>query len=141
MDGQCHAPAALLRESDMEPMVQEAGWTPGPFWKSIKNHAPTEIRFPDRPASSESLNESNSKITNVRYFLRSVTEIKLSYHSRINLEPDGKSNLLLIFPRIVWQTLLGQVLPIIEASWSYSDTPHPVELLWTSNQPNAETST
>jgi len=30
---------------------------------------------------------------------------------------------------------------IIEDSRSYSETPHPVELLWTSGQPDAETST
>ena len=30
---------------------------------------------------------------------------------------------------------------IIEASQSYSDTPHSVGLLWTSDQPDAETST
>jgi len=39
------------------------------------------------------------------------------------------------------QPLLGQGLPIIEASWSHSGTPHSVGLLWTNDQPNAETST
>jgi len=36
---------------------------------------------------------------------------------------------------------VGQDLLIIEASWSYSDTPGPIELLWTSDQHVAETST
>ena len=36
---------------------------------------------------------------------------------------------------------VGQGLLIIEASWSHSDTPHTVGLLWTSDQPEAETST
>jgi len=35
----------------------------------------------------------------------------------------------------------GQGLLIIEASRSHSDTPHSVGLLWTSDQPHAETST
>jgi hypothetical protein len=39
------------------------------------------------------------------------------------------------------KTLVGQGLLIIEASRSHSDTPHSVGLLWTSNRPDAETST
>jgi len=35
----------------------------------------------------------------------------------------------------------GQGLLIIEASRLHSGTPHSVRLLWTSDQPNAETST
>jgi hypothetical protein len=38
-------------------------------------------------------------------------------------------------------TLMGQSLLIIDASWSHSDTPHSVGILWTSNQPVAESST
>jgi hypothetical protein len=36
---------------------------------------------------------------------------------------------------------MGQGLLIIEASLSHSDTPRQVGLLWTSDQPDAETST
>ena len=36
------------------------------------------------------------------------------------------------------QPLVGQSLLIIEDSWSHSDTPHSVGLLWTSDQPDAE---
>ena len=39
------------------------------------------------------------------------------------------------------QPLFGQGLLIIEASQSHSDTPHSVELLWASDQPDPETST
>ena len=39
------------------------------------------------------------------------------------------------------QPLVGQGLFIVEASRLDSDTPHSVGLLWTSNQPDAETST
>jgi len=39
------------------------------------------------------------------------------------------------------QPLVAQCLFIVEDSQSHSDTPHSVGLLWTSNQPDAETST
>ena len=40
---------------DTVPIVQEAGWAPGPVRKGAKYLAPTAIRFPDRPTRSESL--------------------------------------------------------------------------------------
>jgi len=40
---------------DPVPIVQEAGWAPGPIWTDVENLAPTGIRFPDRPARSQSL--------------------------------------------------------------------------------------
>ena len=44
-------------------------------------------------------------------------------------------------PLMAQQPLVGKALLIIEASPSHADTPHSVGLLWTSNQPVAETST
>jgi hypothetical protein len=38
------------------PIVQETGWAPGPVRTCAKILAPTGIRFPDRPARSQSLN-------------------------------------------------------------------------------------
>ena len=40
---------------DPVPIVQETGWTPGPVWTGTENLALTGIRFPDRPARSQSL--------------------------------------------------------------------------------------
>jgi hypothetical protein len=40
---------------DTVPIVQEAGWAPGPDWTGAENLAPTRIRFPDCPARSQSL--------------------------------------------------------------------------------------
>jgi hypothetical protein len=40
---------------DPVPIVQEAGWAPGPVWTSAENLAPTRIRSPDRPARNQSL--------------------------------------------------------------------------------------
>jgi len=42
---------------------------------------------------------------------------------------------------VLQQPPTGQGLLIIEASRSHSDTPHAVEVLWTSDQPGIETST
>ena len=43
------------RETDQLSVLQEAGWAPGPVWTGADNLAQAGIRFPDRPASSESL--------------------------------------------------------------------------------------
>jgi hypothetical protein len=40
---------------DPVPIVQEAGWAPGPFWAGAENLAPTGIRSPECPARSQSL--------------------------------------------------------------------------------------
>ena len=40
---------------DPVPIVQKAGWDPGPVWTGAENLAPTGIRYPDRPARSQSL--------------------------------------------------------------------------------------
>jgi hypothetical protein len=41
---------------DLVPIVQEAGWAPGPVWTGAENVAPpTGIQSPDRPARSQSL--------------------------------------------------------------------------------------
>ena len=40
---------------DPVPIVQEAGWAPGPVCTVADNLVPTGIRSPDRPAHSESL--------------------------------------------------------------------------------------
>jgi hypothetical protein len=34
------------------PIVEEAGWAPGPVWTGAENLAPNGIRSPDRPARS-----------------------------------------------------------------------------------------
>ena len=52
--GQRLTPAALPPKNPV-PIIQEAGWAPGPVWRGAENLAPTGIRFPDRPARSESL--------------------------------------------------------------------------------------
>jgi hypothetical protein len=46
---------ALPSGKDPVPIVQEAGWTPGPVLTGAENLAPTGIRSPDRQARSQSL--------------------------------------------------------------------------------------
>ena len=53
--GQRHAPATFTPGKDPVPIVQKAGWAPGPVWIVAENLAPTGIRSLDRPARSESL--------------------------------------------------------------------------------------
>jgi hypothetical protein len=41
--------------NDPIPILQEAGWSPGPVWKGGENVAPTAIGSPDRSVRSELL--------------------------------------------------------------------------------------
>ena len=52
---QRQAPAALPPGKDPVPIVQEAGWAPGPVWSVAENRAPNAIRSPDRPVRSKPL--------------------------------------------------------------------------------------
>jgi hypothetical protein len=45
----------LTPGKDPVPIAQEAGWAPGPVWTCAENLAPTGIRYPVRPARSQSL--------------------------------------------------------------------------------------
>jgi hypothetical protein len=53
--GQRHAPAAFTPGKEPVPIVQEAGWAPGPVWIGAENLAPNWIRSPDLPPRNESL--------------------------------------------------------------------------------------
>ena len=55
MRGQRHARSLFTPGKDQVPIVQEAGWAPGPVWKGAEHLAPTGIRSPDRPARWQSL--------------------------------------------------------------------------------------
>jgi hypothetical protein len=48
-------PGHFTPGKDPVPIVQEAGWAPGPVWTCAKNIVPTGIRSADRPAGSQSL--------------------------------------------------------------------------------------
>jgi hypothetical protein len=55
MRGQRHVPAAFYPRKDPVPIVQEAGWAPGPVLTGAENLSPTGVRSPDRPARSQLL--------------------------------------------------------------------------------------
>ena len=42
-------------KKDPVPIVQEAGWDPGPVWTGAESLVPTGIRSPDSPARNQSL--------------------------------------------------------------------------------------
>ena len=48
-------PGRFTPGKDPVPIVQEAGWAPGPVWTGAENLASTGIRSPACPARSESL--------------------------------------------------------------------------------------
>ena len=48
-------PGRFTPGKDPVPIVQEAGWAQGSVWTDAENLTSTRIRFPDRPAPSESL--------------------------------------------------------------------------------------
>ena len=52
--GQPHAPVASTPRKDPAPIVQEAGWAPGPVWTGVKSPLNRDS-IPDRPARSRSL--------------------------------------------------------------------------------------
>jgi len=52
--GQPHAPAASTPGKEPVPIVQKAGWAPGPVWTGGKSR-PHRDSIPDRPARSQSL--------------------------------------------------------------------------------------
>ena len=49
-------PDRFTPEKEPVPIVQEAGWAPGPVWTGAENPVRTGIRSPDRSARSKSLN-------------------------------------------------------------------------------------
>ena len=57
--GQRHTSGRFNPGKDPVPILQEAGWAPGPVWTAAENLASAGIRSPDRPARSESLYRLN----------------------------------------------------------------------------------
>jgi hypothetical protein len=76
---------------DPVPIVQEAGWSPGPLWTGAENLASTGIRSPDRPDRSQSL-----------YLLSYPTRLKILYLFKFifflyfDLEEQNKGEYLII---------------------------------------------
>jgi hypothetical protein len=71
-------PGRFTPGKDQVPIVQEAGWTPGPVWTCAKNLAPTGIRSPDRPTRSQSLYRVSYRAHNFAWVLTVNTRTNLS---------------------------------------------------------------
>ena len=54
-EGSAPRPGPFIPGKEPVPIVQEAGWAPGPVWTGAENLAPTGLRSPDSPARSQSL--------------------------------------------------------------------------------------
>jgi len=72
-EGSVSRPGCFLPPGkDRVPIVQEAGWAPGPVWTGAENLAPTGNRSLDCPARSQSL-----------YWLSYLAHIMTSWHRLI----------------------------------------------------------
>ena len=87
---------------DQVPIVQEAGWAPGPVWTGAENLVPTGIRYADRPARSQSL-----------YRLRYPAHFTLNGCSLFRKKQNGMDSrkvVILRFSKGLWQWLFHYIL-------------------------------
>jgi len=110
-------------EKDLVPIVQKAGWAPGPVWTGAENLNPTGIRSPDRPARSQSLYR-------LRYPAHAWYIIKIKLQSRIILYwllicDDDHTKVLRYIRRLkfvlLWRNNHWHVLRVV-TSCSYATT-------------------
>ena len=83
---------------DPVPIVQEAGWAPGPVWTGAENLTPTGIRSPDRPARSESLYR-------LRYLAHNMCYRRTMWffaHCSLHPKPPSPTNVELYSNRPEW---------------------------------------
>ena len=69
-EGSASRPGRFTPWKEPVPIVQEAGWAPGPVWTGAENLAPTGILSPDRQARSSvaiSTELPGPQILNVQY--------------------------------------------------------------------------
>ena len=74
---------------DPVPIVQEAGWVPGPVWTVAENLAPTGIRSPDRPPRSQSLYRLSYPAHVFVYTSINLSDITFSFSFFLVLEITG----------------------------------------------------
>jgi hypothetical protein len=72
---------------DLVPIVQKAGWAPGPIWTDAENVAPIGIWSPDHPACSELLYQlsypAHTILCNRKYTISATyREVRLNYTFR-----------------------------------------------------------
>jgi hypothetical protein len=79
-------PGRYTPGEDPEPIVQDAGWAPGPVWTGAENLAPTGIRSPDRSALSQYLN-LDTTINKLQQIQNSAQHNKLLLQSQTGTPP------------------------------------------------------
>jgi len=82
--GQPHARAASTPAKDPVPIVQKAGWAPGPVCISSENLVPTGIRSPDRPARNQLLYRLNYRAYSGFVTLRNIQESCTNFVINLN---------------------------------------------------------
>ena len=93
---------------DPVPIVQEAGWAPGPVWTGAENLAPTRIRSLDRPALSQSLHQLRYQAPTVRNRLGSIRTNVTKYNHFIG----GKGEVVPLHAMIAYRQRKA-VVPVI----------------------------
>ena len=73
---------------DPVPIVQEAGWAPGPVWTGAENLAPTGIRSPDRRARSQSLYRLSYRAHTVNKVIFSLACFQIIKRTILSLRPN-----------------------------------------------------
>ena len=94
-------PGRFTARKDTVPIVQEAGWAPGPIWTGAENLAPTGIRSPNFPARSESLYrlsypgyvDSKGKDSKIDDAMSKQTKFSGFFLKKLNCESENESNL------------------------------------------------
>jgi hypothetical protein len=63
---------------DPVPIVQEAGWAPGPAWTYAKNRTPTRIWSPEHPVCSQSLYQLSYPVHSLCVYIYHTTSVCVS---------------------------------------------------------------
>ena len=91
------------------PIVEGAGWVPGPVWMGMENLTPTRIRSPNRPARSESLyrlsypGPRSAKEYEVYSLMGHVWLLLACSHSYLFYLCDSEVGKMFIVNRFVWK--------------------------------------
>jgi hypothetical protein len=103
-------------ERDPVPIVQEAGWAPGQVWTGAENLASTGIRFPDRPARSQSLYRLSYSAHLFMCFVR--IPVRISY-----IRANSDYSQYITYTESVYRAVRAECLNVI----------HVIAILWRVN--------
>jgi hypothetical protein len=93
--GQAPRPGCFTPRKDPVPIVQEAGWAPGPVWTGAENPTSTGIRSLHRPARSQSLYRLSYRAHKSLVFLVQVFSCNKVIRSTVILKFPSKMKIIL----------------------------------------------